>query len=230
MKNVLGIINLHENEELLKEITRQRPLAAVPFGGRFRLIDFVLSNMVNSGIFNVGILVKNKYRSMMDHLRSGKEWDLARKKEGLFILPPPDHIHYSNSIYKGDVEHLHHNIEYLKKSPQEYVVVASSHIIYNLNFSEAFEYHMEKQADITVLFKHEDPVPGKLYSQATVLTVAGDGQVMDMEVKSGQVSGGNIGLEAYIISKKILLEIIENGVARGEFDLAKEGIELIFAI
>ncbi|HWQ61808.1 MAG TPA: glucose-1-phosphate adenylyltransferase subunit GlgD, partial [Negativicutes bacterium] len=224
MKNVLGLINLHENEELLKELTRLRPLAAVPFGGRYRLIDFVLSNMVNSGIVNVGIVVKHKYRSIMDHLRSGKEWDLARKRDGLFILPPPDHTHYANSIYKGDLEHFHTHVDYLERSTQEYVIVAGSHTIYNTDYREAFRYHLEKQADITILYKDEQPAPGKQFSLATVLTVADDGRVTDIHVATGRVAAGPVCLETYIMRKELLLQIIEVCIARGEYDFVKEGI------
>ncbi len=223
MKNVLGIINLHENEEHLKEITRQRPLAAVPFGGRFRLIDFILSNMVNSGIHAVGIVAKQQYRSLMDHLRSGKEWDLARKRDGLFLLPS-EHVHYANSIYKGDLEHFHNQVDFFKGCSQDYVLIACSHIIYNFNFNEAYQAHLESRADITVLYKEEQPRPGKTFSLATMVVVGDDGRVTDMEVKSGKIAGGKIGLEAFIVSKELLLQIIEDCVARGEFDLTKEGI------
>lgn len=224
MKNVLGIINLHENEEMLKDITRQRPLASVPFGGRFRLIDFILSNMVNSGIHTVGIIVKQQYRSLMDHLRSGKEWDLARKRDGIFLLPPPDHIHYSNSIYKGDLEHFHNQIDFLHRCSQDYVLIAASHILYNFNFSEAYQAHLESRADITALYKEEQPHPGKFFSLATLVSVDDDGWVTDMEVSSGKIAGGKIGMEAFIMSKELLLRIIGDCVARGEFDLTKEGI------
>jgi glucose-1-phosphate adenylyltransferase len=224
MKNVLGVINLHENEELLKEITRNRPLAAVPFGGRFRLVDFVLSNMVNSGIRHVGIVTKHKYRALMDHLRSGKEWDLARKQDGLFILPPPDHIHYSNSIYKGDLEHFHNHVDSIKRSAQQYVIIASSHIICNLNFNEAFRFHLEQQADITTIYQPQQNEAAKPYAMATIVKVAEDGRVVDMEVKSGRSTGGDVCMETFIMSKELLLKIIEDCVARGEFDFIKEGI------
>ncbi len=224
MKDVLGIINLHENEELLKELTRQRPLAAVPFGGRYRLIDFVLSNMVNSGITNVGILVKHKYRSIMDHLRSGKEWDLARKRDGLFVLPPPDHTHYANSIYKGDLEHFHTHIDFLQRSSQGFVIIAGSHTVYNTDYREALRYHQEKQADITIMYKTEPPAPGKQFSLATALTVGGDGRVTDINVSTGRIAGGDISLETFIMRKELLLQIIEDCIARGEYDFVKEGI------
>jgi glucose-1-phosphate adenylyltransferase len=224
MKNILGLINLHEDGELLKEIARERPLAAIPFGGRFRIIDFILSNMVNSGIQAVGIVLKQQSRSLMDHLRSGKEWDLARKRDGLFILPPPDHIHYTNSIYKGDLEHFYNQADFIRGSRQDYVLIACSHIIYNFNFYDAYQSHLENRADITVLYKEVQPCPGKSFSQATLVSVGADGWVTDMEVKVGKIAGGTIGLEAFIMSKELLLQIIDDCIAIGEFDLTKEGI------
>lgn len=224
MKDVLGLINLHENEELLKELTRQRPIAAIPFGGRYRLIDFALSNMVNSGITNVGIVVKHKYRSLMDHLRSGKEWDLARKRDGLFLLPPPDHLHYANSIYKGDLEHFHTHADFLRRSHQDYVIMTGSHIIYNTDYREAFRFHQEKRADITIVYKDEQPGPGKYYSQATVPTLGADGRVTDLHVTTGRITGGPLCLETFIMSKELLLQIIEDCIARGEYDFLKGGI------
>ncbi|MBP2651603.1 MAG: glucose-phosphate adenylyltransferase, GlgD subunit [Firmicutes bacterium] len=224
MNDVLGLINLHENERLLKEITRNRPLAAVPFGGRFRLIDFVLSNMVNSGMHHVGIVAKNKYRALMDHIRSGKEWDLARKRNGLFILPPPDHVHYSNSIYKGDLEQFYNNIDSIKKSQQRYVLIAGSHTICNINYKEVIQFHLDKQADITVVYKQEPAGLEKNFAMATVLKVDSQSLVTDMEVKADKTAGGNICMDIFVIAKELLVQIIEECVARGEFDFIKEGI------
>ena len=88
MKGLLGLINLYEDETALGPLAGHRPLAALPYAGRYRLIDFTLSNLVNAEVRTVGVLVRDKYRSLIDHLRSGKEWDLARKRDGLYILPP----------------------------------------------------------------------------------------------------------------------------------------------
>ena len=93
IKNVMGIVNLQAQEELLSALTEQRPLASLPFGGRYRLIDFPMSCMVNSGIRNVGVLLPEHSRSILDHLRSGKDWDLARHHKGLFYLPPVRRAH-----------------------------------------------------------------------------------------------------------------------------------------
>lgn len=221
MKNVLGLINLHENEEFLKEVTRHRSLAAVPFAGRYRLIDFILSNMVNSGIYNVGILVPNKYRSLMDHLRSGKEWDLARKRDGLFILPPT-HAHYAMGIYKGDMQHFYNHLDYIKRSAQQYVLIAGSHMVCNMNFCPAFQFHLEQQADITVIYKPEAECAGD-FPRATAVRLDGS-RIVDMEVNPGKTTCSDISLEMYIMSKERLIEIVENCVSRGEFDFVKDGI------
>lgn len=222
MKQVLGLINLHENEEFFKELTHHRSLAVVPFLGRYRLIDFILSNMVNSGIQNVGILVPNKYRSIMDHLRSGKEWDLARKRDGLFILPPA-HAHFSMGIYKGDMEHFHNHLDYIKRSSQQYVLIAGSKMICNMNFKDAFQFHIDKGADITVLYKPAASCSAD-FPRPIAIRCRGD-QVVDMEVNPGSAAPfEDISMEMYIMSKSRLISIVEGCISRGEFDFVKDGI------
>ena len=222
MHNVIGLINLHENEEFLKELTRHRLLAALPFAGRYRLIDFTLSNMVNSGIQNVGILVPHKYRSLMDHLRSGKEWDLARKRDGLFILPP-DHAHGTAGIYKGDMEHFYNHLDYIKRSTQQYVLITSSKMVCNMNFRAALQFHIDQEADVTVIYK-----PGATCSaefpRPTGVTCQ-NGRITDMEVNPGDaVAGTDISMEMYIMTKSRLINIVEGCISRGEFDFVKDGI------
>ena len=102
--NVAGLIFSNIHDRNIPELTQKRTMASVPFGGRYRLIDFVLSNMVNSGITNVGVITKLNYQSLMDHLGKGKEWDLDRKIDGLFILPPFGAG--QKRIYKDKIEAL----------------------------------------------------------------------------------------------------------------------------
>ena len=87
-EKAFGLIYTGESNNQLRDITYSRSIAAVPFGGRYRCIDFILSNLVNTGVTNVGVIAQKNYHSLMDHLGSGKEWDLHRKRDGLFILPP----------------------------------------------------------------------------------------------------------------------------------------------
>lgn len=217
--DVMGIVNLNEPEDFLNELTQYRPLAAVPFGGRYRIIDFILSNMVNSGISNVGILIQHKYRSLMDHLRSGKEWDLARKREGLFLLPPA----YSSSplqTQRGDVENFYSNLDYIEHSQQNYVLISGTSIIYNLNYQAAFEFHQAQGADITVLYSERD-CSAKEYADAFLLQVDEEGRVLDMRSKPTAQSKQKMSMETFIMKKDLLVELIRDCIARGEYDFVK---------
>ena len=88
MKNTFGIIISFDNDSDMRELAEHRPVSSIPFSGRYRIIDFMLSNFVNSGCYQVGILMRDKYQSLMDHLGSGKDWDLARKRGGMMLFPP----------------------------------------------------------------------------------------------------------------------------------------------
>lgn len=220
MENVMGIINLHENEEMLREVTKHRPLAAVPFAGRYRIIDFVLSSMVNSGIHNVGILVSNKYRALMDHLRSGKEWDLARKRDGLFILPPAE---TQQGKPQSDIENLYSNLDYIKSSPQRYVLITGSSIICNLSFKKAFQFHQTKQAAITVLYKELNSEQDD-FKCSTIIDCDDQGRVIDMAVNPAKVTSNKVFMRMCIMSKELLIDIITGCAARGSTDLLMDGI------
>lgn len=104
--NVLGIIYASTYDQSLPELTNMRTMGSVPFGGRYRLIDFPLSNMVNSGISKVGVITKSNYRSLMDHLGTGKPWDLSRKREGMFILPPFNSAEDSGGLLQTELTRL----------------------------------------------------------------------------------------------------------------------------
>lgn len=219
---LMGIINLSEAEEYLGELSRTRPLAAVPFAGRYRLIDFVLSNMVNSGISNVGIFIQHKYRSLMDHLRSGKEWDLARKRDGLFILPPA----YSKNpmqIHRGDVENFYSNLDYLCKSRQKYVVVAGPEMVSNLDYRQALDFHKNTGAEVTVLYTRANCTTHDCV-RSTVVEMGEDGQVLDMKEykESGQCQ--NISMKTFIMERKVLIELVNDCIARGDSDFIKHCI------
>ncbi|WP_102345193.1 sugar phosphate nucleotidyltransferase [Bacillus sp. Marseille-P3661] len=160
MRNTMfGIIDATTSFGDMQELTMMRSLAAVPFGGRYRLIDFALSNMVNSGIQSVAIFPKFQYRSLMDHLGSGKDWDLNRKKDGLFFFPPPFNTDrdYSASVF----HYFKFHRDYFERSTQKYVVITGSNTICNLNFKDVLNRHLKTGADITEVRKDDNPL--KMY-------------------------------------------------------------------
>ncbi|PEM99722.1 glucose-1-phosphate adenylyltransferase [Bacillus wiedmannii] len=145
-EKMLGIINATGSFPSLKKVTGHRSLAALPFGGRYRLIDFMLSNMVNSNIHSVAVFTSHKNRSLMDHVGSGKQWDLDRKRDGLFLFPPNCQCDQDEF---GSFAHFRRHIDYFLRAREEYVVITNSHLVTALNFQAVLERHIHTAADIT---------------------------------------------------------------------------------
>lgn len=222
MKDVLSIINNTKEENRLGKLIKGRSLATIPFGGRYRLIDFYLSNMVNSGIQNVGILVKKNYRSLLGHVRSPKEWDLDRKHDGIFILPPDNENQHWNNL-RGDLEVLQGNIDYIRRSKQKYVLITSANIICNIDYNEAVDYHKANENDITVIYKTLNSSIKEVL-EYTQVKLDKNQKVIGMEMNTNKINGGNVSLESYIMEKSLLIDIIYSCISRGEYDLVKDGI------
>jgi len=146
-KKLLGVIDATTNYDNLMELTAHRTLAAVPFAGRYRLIDFVLSSMVNSGIQSVALFPKYQYRSLLDHLESGKNWNLNRKRDGLFFFPSPNLDMPSAGI--GSFSHFAANLDFFYKSTQEYTIIANCYTIINMDFQPVLDRHIAMDCDIT---------------------------------------------------------------------------------
>lgn len=151
--NILGIIYSNKYDECLSEITGLRTMGSVPFAGRYRLIDFALSNMVNSGIEKVGVITKSNYQSLMDHLGTGKPWDLSRKTEGMFILPPFSSAG-NTGTYNNRVEMLRGVMGFIARSNEEYVLLSDCNVVLNLDVDALMQFHTAHNADITVVCKH----------------------------------------------------------------------------
>lgn len=220
MKNkVMGLINLVHEPDELEGLTANRCPATVPFGGRYRLIDFVLSNMVNSGISRVAVLAHTKYRSLMDHLGSGKHWDLHNRQSGLFILPPTSDD--AQDLRRGDLYHMFQNRDYLMRSHHEYVVLARSHVICNIDLEPVVAFHERQQADITVVCKKfSSTMPGK--SRKVLMDAAG--RVLEMQDHYGRLNTEYMSTEIYVIRRELLLELVESSLAQGQEHLVRHAI------
>lgn len=221
MKDVMAIVNLMEHEGILKEISHHRLVAAVPFGGRYRMIDFVLSNMVNSGVRNVGVIVQHKYRSLIDHLGRGKEWDLDRKRDGLFFLPPTQMRYPMGSRF--DLRHFHHHLDYINYSRQNYIIITGSNMICNLDYRDVLNFHRQKKADITLVYKQME-FPREDLCQCNVLEVDQDQRVIQMEIKPDKITSGKMSMEMYIMEKSLLIDMINGCSSRGDCELVLHGI------
>jgi glucose-1-phosphate adenylyltransferase len=155
LHNAIGIIFGNTSSNVLEGLAQDRPIAAVPFGGRYRLLDFALSSMVNSGIRTVGLVTPQHYRPMLDHLGAGKDWFLDRKSGGLFILPGAIHgLLGDNSRFR--IKDIQLNIEFLEKDIVDNVVISTSDQVFNVNYRNALDCHEHNDADITLIYKQTD--------------------------------------------------------------------------
>ena len=180
MKDVMGLIYTGENDARLRELTVTRAIAAMPVAGRYRVIDFLVSSMVNGGMKNIGVITQKNYHSLMDHLGSGKEWDLHGKNDGLHILPP--FLTRENvGLYPGLLDALRSNSNFFVRSKQETLVLSNSNIIYNAHLDELVQYYRDTNADITLLYTTD---PGmKRDEYGTYLAIDKSGNVTDVEVQ-----------------------------------------------
>ena len=132
-QNVLGLIFASINDSAVIDLTKLRTMGSIPYGGRYRMVDFPLSNMVNSGISEVGVITKSNYGSLLDHLGSGREWDLARKKGGLHLLPPFSQV--GGGTYQGRLEALSNIWSFVEHTKAQYVVLANSDLVTTIDFT-----------------------------------------------------------------------------------------------
>ena len=221
--NAFGLIYTGEANAQLRELTFSRSVAAVPFGGRYRTIDFVLSDIVNSGISNVGLIAQRNYHSLMDHLGSGKEWDLHRKRDGLFILPP--FVTKDNTgVYRGTVDAIRSVLGYVRRSSQRYVILTGSHTVYNTTFDAMLRRHIETGADVTIMYSDEkldEMDPNEQFDDLR-LTMDETGRVTDLAFNPRNSDVPHIGCDAYIMEKTLLEYLIEDASAHGDSDFMQD--------
>ena len=212
--NVLGLLFSNMHDEALRELTGIRALGSVPFGGRYRLIDFPLSNMVNAGISKVGVITKSNYQSLMDHIGSGKSWDLSRKNEGLYFLPP---FGNTDELYNGRVASLSGIMPFLRNSKEEYVVLSDCHVVGNIDYDRLVEEHIASGADVTIAYKKGAP-PADM--ENVLLWTASDGRVTDMVIRSGGPEESRYGIGLYVMGKEELMRAVDTAVSRhhGSFE------------
>lgn len=216
---VLGLIFASMHDSSVIDLTKKRTMGSIPFGGRYRLIDFPLSNMVNSGITEVGVITKSNYGSLLDHLGSGKEWDLSSKNGGLHLLPPFSHV--DSGMYRGRLEALNSVWEFINHSDAEYVVMSDCDIATTIDYKAAIDFHKETDADITVIYGRYAYDSNKNHT-ANVLGIDENGRVNDVMVNP-QISGEcSISLDMFVIKKDFLKNIVITSVSRNQYDFTKD--------
>ncbi|MGI6004545.1 MAG: glucose-1-phosphate adenylyltransferase subunit GlgD [Christensenellales bacterium] len=217
--DAMGIIYTGENDHYLRELTTSRSIASIPVWGRYRLIDFLLSTLVNADVRNVAVITQKNYHSLMDHISGGREWDLNRKRDGLFILPP--FVTRENpGSYQGNVDALHGVMPYIRGSSQQYVMFAGSTMLYKVDLERVMRYHREKRADITLIYYHAEDSMEQL-SETTVLNVARGGRVRSVEINPMTPSCDRVWMGAFLIEKTLLEHLVDVAYSTGSIDFVR---------
>jgi len=218
LKTVVGIINLQESNDLIRELASTRAVEAMPFAGRYRVVDFSLSNMINSGINTVGLMLPDYSRAILDHVRSGKDWDLARRRDGLTYLPA---ALPGTDARKGDLKDIYANLDFAELSDKKYVLFVNGSYVYNIDFNEVLDFHKKSGADITMICKTvEADKPG----HTVVIETSGNGVVTDLAETNGVKQGQKAVLSAYLMPVPTFAYIVRTAYERGGQDFLIDGI------
>ena len=215
---VAGLIFSNIHDQSIPEMTRRRTMASIPFGCRYRLVDFALSNMVNSNITNVGIITHYNYQSLMDHVGNGKDWDLARRSGGIKILPPYVTA-YENSaaskLYENRLEALMGAVNFINRCGADYIVLSDCDGVLNIDLSEVIEDHVNSGAFMTVVTKKLDKTLYPFEIPVSVLKVDGDGRIVDLVDEIPQKGNELISTNITVVSRADLQSIVAESMARG---------------
>ncbi len=215
--DALGIIFPNTYDSLVPQLTNERLMASIPFAGRYRMIDFILSSMVNCGIDNIAVIVRENYHSLMDHLGAGREWDLTRKNGGLTIFPP--YSQKNLKVYTGRVEALGSIIPFLKSQKEKYVILSDANIAVNFDFKAMIDAHVASGADVTIAYTKEEipesarksDLGGDLY-----FTLKLDGnRVNELYINSRESGIQNFSMNIYVIDRELLIRQTEYAFVHG---------------
>ena len=216
--NAVGIIFSNIHDQSIPELTRLRTMASVPYGCRYRLIDFPLSNFVNSNINNIGVITHYNYQSLMDHIGTGKDWDLARRSGGIKILPPYITA-YDNTVasglYSSRLEALAGILNFISHAKEEYAVLSDCDNICNIDLKDVLRYHQENEADITVIAKKE-PLFRSMVGKLTVIETDGDMRITDIAEQTSNMTGKKfICMNIMVMRRSYLQNIVLDAIAHG---------------
>ncbi|MBQ9098844.1 MAG: glucose-1-phosphate adenylyltransferase subunit GlgD [Clostridia bacterium] len=213
-----GLIFSNIHDASIPELTSRRTMASIPFGGRYRLIDFALSNMVNSGITKVGLITHDNYQSLLDHIGNGKDWDLARRNGGIKLLPPFITA-YDNAtagkVYTTRLEALMGVMSFINRCSEEVLVLSDCDVICNVDLSLAIEQHIKNNADITLVSAMVDTAEQELDAKAQVPVLDEEGRLTDISVYEGQQGKVEVCSDILIVRRAYLQRVVTEAVARG---------------
>lgn len=221
MKGFHGIIFAYSSSPDLGALANARTAASLPFCGRYRLIDFALSSLRNADILDVGVIMQRDYQSLLDHIGSGKAWDMSRKTGGLRMLPPFGLPDYHRGNYTGTIEAINAVAAYIKDIKQSHIVLMLGNLAANIDISAAIEKYNESGADLMAICADHDPVG--MHHRYVVDENGYVERVLFDRVGSGE---GLPSLEGFIVRKETLIKLMDECKARNLYRFHKDAVAL----
>ncbi|MCL2434363.1 MAG: glucose-1-phosphate adenylyltransferase subunit GlgD [Clostridia bacterium] len=216
--SLLALIFANTADACAPELTRARAMASVPFGGRYHMIDFTLSAMINAGITTIGIATRDHYLPLSEHLGSGRDWDLHRRDGGLVLLPPN-----CGENTQTRLQALSGSLPFLQSRNEEHIILADSNIITAIDISEMFTTHQKTGADITTTYAQTE------YTE----DACGQNVIIDMDAQSRVTALGcygrrlgrhNLGLNIWLMKREYLIHLINHAIARGHTSFTRQAL------
>lgn len=214
----LGVIFPNSYDGLVPELVKERLMASIPFASRYRLVDFTISSMARAGIDNISLIARENYLSLMDHLGSGREWDLARKNGGLNIIPP--YAQKAIKVYNGRVEALESIKDFLVSQKEKYVVMSDSNMVANIDYADIIDAHKQSGADITAVYRKQE-IPenfkkplGTNHDLYYTFELEDD-HVKQIFVNSKRDGEVNYSMNIYVIERELLIRLVDEAYVLG---------------
>ncbi len=217
--SAVGLVFTNIHDQNIPDLTRKRTMASVPFGCRYRLIDFTLSNMVNSGITKVGVITHNNYQSLLDHLGTGKDWDLARRSGGIKLLPPFIASHAgmgANKLYTTRLEAMMGAMDFISRCNEDHIVLSDCDAISNIDLSDVIKSHKENGADITIVTTKVDTDTFEISAGSAVITSDENNRISDVVHYSRRIHGiKEISTNIIVANRDYLQNVVSDAIAHG---------------
>lgn len=205
-----GLVFSNIHDKNVSHLTSGRTMASIPFGGRYRLIDFILSNMVNAGITKVGVITKSNYQSLMKHVSTGKDWDLARKNGGVILLSPYGEAD-SGPLYENRLEALQNSISFIDHCDEEYFILTDCDIVCNLPYDDIIEYHKSTGADITGVYQESNP-KRPIERSSSVFDIDAEGRITSLSVHKTVSGKKNFSLNVWVFNSDLLKSLVHDSI------------------
>lgn len=224
MESVLGVVFAYSERAAMRELTKIRTLASLPIAGKYRVIDFILSGFVNSNIYDISLITTNNYNSLVDHVGSGRDWDLTRKIGGVRILSPFSGENSIDGVYKGTLDALHRNLSSIKRSHAQHVILTGSSIVCNIDYRDVLEKHIASHADITVMYTKSMNGGKTVPRGVSIIEMDENQRVQGLRINEDDVKLQDVdwSLDIFVIKKSLLETLVADAVSVGLTDFNQD--------